>query len=269
MKKHVKYMGIALMSMGVLFSGTALAAEGGIDKYENIPALVLAPGPVIPDASIGDPIVATEPCPVTAESGEAAQTGTEANSESQAQTANSESTEDEVKAADEQIAPVEQKQVGIVLLGNPRYQSAVYTDILNRYFVKCYSRYRYPTEWGSDFQQKFYAIDGVTANTRNNYRQTSLNWPEIVKALDKDQVLFINVHDIVHRRWRKLAPFLSNETVWEAVVEVEAVLADKEGVLQKEKFMYRSDDYVSPGKAITEAYTVCVRRLQSKHLFPY
>ena len=49
-----------------------------------------------------------------------------------------------------------QKTTVIVMNGNERYLQEEYQDILTRYFVKCYSQYRFPMTYGLKAQQNFY-----------------------------------------------------------------------------------------------------------------
>lgn len=163
------------------------------------------------------------------------------------------------------------QEVGIVLLGNPRYLQPEYLDILNRYFVKCYSQYRYPTEFGISMQEKL--LDGyraVYAGSRESNGRTAfkeLDFPALTAAMGKEQVLFLKVDDLVFSSWRRLGWDWGSEIYWEAVVEAEAVLADRKGVIRREKVMRRVDEKYTPSSALHEAYTYCVRSLQQKKLF--
>ena len=49
-----------------------------------------------------------------------------------------------------------QKPTVIVMNGSERYLQEEYQDILTRYFVKCYSQYRFPMTYGRKAQQDFY-----------------------------------------------------------------------------------------------------------------
>ena len=49
-----------------------------------------------------------------------------------------------------------QKPTVIVLNGSERYLQEEYQDILTRYFVKCYSKYRFPMTYGLEAQQDIY-----------------------------------------------------------------------------------------------------------------
>lgn len=172
-------------------------------------------------------------------------------------------------AGEEQIT---RREVGIVLLGNPRYLQPEYLDILNRYFVRCYSQYRYPTEFGISMQEKMngayrtvYAGGEGSSGRRIAFNE--LDFPALTAAAGKDQALFLKVDDRVFASWRRFGLDWGSERYWEAIVEAEAVLADRNGVIRREKVMRHVDEKHSPSAALHEAYTYCVRYLQQKELF--
>lgn len=172
--------------------------------------------------------------------------------------------------AEESEQPVVQRQTAIVLLGSSRYLDDEYLDILNRYFVKCYSQYRYPTEFGEETQLKFAAAyDAVAkyeADSKRDVRE--INLPAIVAKMDKEQVLFVDVRDVVRRSWRRVGWHFGTEDVWEASVEVRAVLVDRNGIVHEEKLRDWVDEQYSPNRALMEAYTTCIRKLQQRKIFP-
>ncbi|MGM9581282.1 MAG: hypothetical protein ACI3U2_08630 [Anaerovibrio sp.] len=173
---------------------------------------------------------------------------------------------------------VVRQSVGIVLLGNPRYLQPEYMDILNRYFVRCYSQYRYPTEFGAGMQESFaaacnevYAGAGADVATGKNSRRvkfSQLDFPALAGAMHKDKVLFLNVRDVLTSSWHRIAWDVGADEFWEATVEVEAVLADRNGILRREKVMRRISEQYTPTVALQEAYTYCIRYMQKKDFFP-
>lgn len=162
--------------------------------------------------------------------------------------------------------PVVQQETAIVLLGSTRYLSEPYLDLLNRYFVKCYSQYRYPTEFGLETQAKFAnAYQEVSGSKAEKISDRDLT--AMVQIMDKDQVLFLSISDIAYKKWRRFGWDFGSEVSWEAVVELEAILVNRNGVLQQEKFMRRVDEKYTPDSALMEAYTYCLRSLQQKKIF--
>ena len=200
----------------------------------------------------------------------------------------------EVATGAEDTAPVAEntgqdgmvrQRTGIVLLGNPRYLQPEYLDILNRYFIRCYSQYRYPTEYGASMQESFADAykkacgqgaaadsdaDGRTAADRGRKDGHGISedeLPALIRAMDKEQVLFLRVNDILLSSWRRSGWDWGADVYWEATVEAEAVLADRSGVLRREKVMRRAGEKYTPSSALQEAYTYCIRYLQQKELF--
>ncbi|MGM9539348.1 hypothetical protein [Anaerovibrio sp.] len=187
----------------------------------------------------------------------------------------------------ENVSPdgIVRQRVGIVLLGNPRYLQPEYLDILNRYFIRCYSQYRYPTEYGASMQQNFAdayekacgqrdiagsdAEEKVSAGRDKKDRQgiSEQELPALITAMDKEQVLFLRVNDILLSSWRRSSWDWGADVYWEATVEVEALLADRSGVLRREKVMRRAGEKYTPSSALQEAYTYCIRYLQQKEFF--
>lgn len=158
------------------------------------------------------------------------------------------------------------KATAIVMLGSERYLQADYQDILARYFVKCYSKYRFPTEYGwaaqDDFRQ---AYDAVGAG-RDIQQWTPEQLAGILDSMDKEQILFLNVHDRVYRQ-RRCMGWHMRDDAWGAVVFVKAVLVDKDGIVTRKEIQYQADEQHTPGGALQEAYTHCVRQLQKADLF--
>ena len=189
-----------------------------------------------------------------------------------------------VEAEGDSPEEIMRQSTGIVLLGNPRYLQAEYMDILNRYFIRCYSQYRYPTEYGALMQEKF--VDacnsvyeqgdtaGIAADSKadaGKWRKaggiSQLELPALVTAMDKEQVLFLRVDDVLLSSWRRSGWDWGADVYWEATVEAEAVLADRRGVVRREKVMRRIGEKYTPSSALQEAYTYCIRYLQQKEFF--
>ena len=168
-----------------------------------------------------------------------------------------------VKAAGQPV--LQQKKTGIVFLGSSRYLQPAYMDILSRYLVKCYSRYRYPTEYGESMQKKCQeAMAKKNFSMLHNITEKQL--AELVNDMDKDQVLFIHISDVVRRKQRIfLRP--SAEDLWEADIAMKAMLVDRSGILSQENFYDCEDGQYSPDRALDLAYTYCIRRLQQKNIF--
>lgn len=164
--------------------------------------------------------------------------------------------------------PAVRQEVGIVLLGNSRYLEPEYQDILNRYFVRCYSQYRYPMEFGADMQQKFAAACEPGPGSRKAEAASAGDLTALVKKLDKEQLLLLRVDDVVKRKRRSLGWPFGSEDTWEAVVEVKAVLVNREGIVREEKIMKWADEQYTPDRALLEAYTGCIRSLQQQKIFP-
>lgn len=96
------------------------------------------------------------------------------DTEAQSVTTGSESVlgTESIPQIEAESGPVVQKSVGIVMLGSYRYLHPAYLDILDRYFVRCYSQYRYPTEFGESMQMRYAAV----------YRDWELRGPELEEA---------------------------------------------------------------------------------------
>ena len=172
----------------------------------------------------------------------------------------------EVKAESENQPLVQQKTTGIVILGSERYLQPAYLDIMNRYFVRCYSQYRYPTEYGEIMQDKCReAMSKERLSSLHSVTEKQL--ADLVSDMDKDQILFIRISDVVRRERRRIDRWLGSEDVWEANVTLEALLVDKNGIVRREKFYDYEDEQYSPDRALGQAYTNCIRKLQRKNIF--
>lgn len=158
------------------------------------------------------------------------------------------------------------KATAIVMLGSERYLQADYQDILARYFVKCYSKYRFPTAYGRAAQDDFRQVYDAVGAGRDIQRWTPEQVAEILDSMDKEQILFLNVHDRVYRQ-RRCMGWHMRDDAWGAVVFVKAMLVDKDGIVTHKEFQYQADEQHTPGGALQEAYTQCVRQLQKADLF--
>lgn len=172
----------------------------------------------------------------------------------------------EVKAESENQPLVQQKTTGIVILGSECYLQPAYLDIMNRYFVRCYSQYRYPTEYGEIMQDK--CREAMTKEKLSSlHNVTEKQLAELVNDMDKEQILFIRISDVVRQARRRIDRWLGSEDVWEANVTLEALLVDKNGIVRREKFYDYEDEQYSPDRALGQAYTNCIRKLQRKNIF--
>ena len=172
----------------------------------------------------------------------------------------------EVKAESENQPLVQQKTTGIVILGSERYLQPAYLDIMNRYFVRCYSQYRYPTEYGEIMQDK--CREAMAKEKLSSLHSvTERQLADLVSDMDKDQILFIRISDVVRQARRRIDRWLGSEDVWEANVTLEALLVDKNGIVRREKFYDYEDEQYSPDRALGQAYTNCIRKLQKKNIF--
>lgn len=185
---------------------------------------------------------------------------TEASEVSQAQ------VQVESNATAEEQPVVQQKTTGIVLLGSDRYLQPAYLDIMSRYFVKCYSQYRYPTEYGEAMQDK--CREAMAKERLSNLHSvTEKQLADLVSDMDKEQILFIRISDVVRRERRRIDRWLGSEDLWEANITLEALLVDKNGIVRREKFYDYEDEQYSPDRALGQAYTNCIRKLQKKNIF--
>ncbi len=183
-----------------------------------------------------------------------------------AESTQSEQQVESMAAAEEEQPVIQQKTTGIVLLASDRYLQPAYLDIMSRYFVKCYSQYRYPTEYGNSMQDKCReAMAKEKLSTLHNVTEKQLS--DLVKDMDKEQVLFIRISDVLRRERRRIDRCLGSEDLWEANITMEALLVDKNGIVRQEKFYDYVDEQYSPDRALSQAYTDCLRRLQKKNIF--
>ena len=158
------------------------------------------------------------------------------------------------------------KSTAIVMLGNERYLQADYQDILSRYFVKCYSQYRFPTEYGWAAQDNFRQAYNAAQADRDIQQWTTEQLNDVLASMGKEQILFLNIHDRVYKQRRHIGWHM-REDAWGAVVYLKAVLADKNGIVTHKEFQYQVEEQHAPSMALQEAYTQCVRRLQKADIF--
>lgn len=124
-----------------------------------------------------------------------------------------------------------QKPTVIVMNGSERYLQEEYQDILTRYFVKCYSQYRFPMTYGRKAQQDFYQACSKVNGAKDTHSLSQKEMAEVLTSMDKEQALFINVHDRVYKTRRHWDWWFGSEDTWDAVVYLEATLVDKQGII--------------------------------------
>ena len=162
---------------------------------------------------------------------------------------------------------VVQKPTIIVINGNDRYLQEEYQDILTRYFVKCYSQYRFPMTYGLEAQQDFYQTCSKVNGANDIHSLSQKEMAEVLSSMDKEQALFLNVHDRVYKTRRHWDWWFGAEDTWDAVVYLEATLVDKQGIISHKKYQYTIESQYTPGKALQDAYTRCIRQLQKSDIF--
>ena len=148
-----------------------------------------------------------------------------------------------------------QKPTVIVMNGSERYLQEEYQDILTRYFVKCYSQYRFPMTYGLEAQQDFYRACSKVNGAK-----------DIHSLSQKEMAEFLNVHDRVYKTRRHWDWWFGSEDTWDAVVYLEATLVDKQGIIGHKKYQYTIESQYIPGKALQDAYTRCIRQLQKSDI---
>lgn len=159
-----------------------------------------------------------------------------------------------------------QKPTVIVMNGSERYLQEEYQDILTRYFVKCYSQYRFPMTYGLKAQQNFYQACSKVNGAKDIHSLSQKEIAEVLSSMDKEQALFINVHDRVYKIRRHWNWWFGSEDTWDAVVYLEATLVDKQGIIDHKKYQYTIESQYTPGKALQDAYTRCIRQLQKSDI---
>lgn len=164
-------------------------------------------------------------------------------------------------------AAVLPRTTAIVMLGSERYLQAEYQDILRRYFVKCYSQYRFPTEYGWKAQRNFSKAYSEANGGRELQDLSTDEWAEILERMGKEQVLLLSVHDHVYKKVRRLDWRLGSNDTWDAVVYLEAALISKNGIVSQKNFQYIVEGQYTPSKAVGDAYTRCIRQLQKSDIF--
>ena len=165
----------------------------------------------------------------------------------------------------DELQAVVPKSTAIVMLGNERYLQADYQDILSRYFVKCYSQYRFPTEYGWAAQDNFRQAYNAVEAGRDIQQWTPEQLTDMLSSMGKEQILFLNIHDRVYKQRRHIGWHVSDDA-WGAVVFLKAVLADKNGIVTHKEFQYQVEEQHTPSMALHEAYTQCVRKLQKAYI---
>ena len=155
----------------------------------------------------------------------------------------------------------------IVMNGSERYLQEEYQDILTRYFVKCYSQYRFPMTYGREAQQDFYQTCSKVNGAKDIHSLSQKEMAEVLSSMDKEQALFLNVHDRVYKTRRHLDWWFGAEDTWDAIVYLEATLVDKQGIIGHKKYQYTIESQYTPGKALQDAYTRCIRQLQKSDIF--
>ena len=111
-----------------------------------------------------------------------------------------------------------QKPTVIVMNGSERYLQEEYQDILTRYFVKCYSKYRFPMAYGRKAQQDFYQACSKVNGAKDIHSLSQKEMTEVLTSMDKEQALFLNVHDRVYKTRRHWDWWFGSEDTWDAVV---------------------------------------------------
>ena len=159
-----------------------------------------------------------------------------------------------------------QKPTVIVMNGSERYLQEEYQDILTRYFVKCYSKYRFPMAYGRKAQQDFYQACSKVNGAKDIHSLSQKEMTEVLTSMDKEQALFLNVHDRVYKTRRHWDWWFGSEDTWDAVVYLEATLVDKQGITGHKKYQYTIESQYTPGKALQAAYTRCIRQLQKSDI---
>lgn len=159
-----------------------------------------------------------------------------------------------------------QKPTLIVFNGNDRYLQEEYQDILTRYFVKCYSKYRFSMTYGRKAQQDFYQACSKVNGAKDIHSLSQKEMAEVLTSMDKEQALFINVHDRVYKTRRHWNWWFGSEDTWDAVVYLEATLVDKQGIIGHKKYQYIIESQYTPSKALQNAYTRCIRQLQKSDI---
>lgn len=162
---------------------------------------------------------------------------------------------------------VHPKTTAIVMLGSARYLQSEYQDVLERYFIKCYSQYRFPTEYGWEAQKNFSKAYGEANGGRELQNLSTGEWAEILAKMKKEQVLLLSVHDHVYKKVRRLDGRLGTNDTWDAVVYLEATLINKNGIVSQKNFQYMVEGQYTPSKAVGDAYTRCIRQLQKSDIF--
>lgn len=159
-----------------------------------------------------------------------------------------------------------QKPTVIVMNGSERYLQEEYQDILTRYFVKCYSQYRFSMTYGRKAQQDFYQVCSKVNGAKDIHSLSQKEIAEVLSSMDKEQVLFLDVHDRVYKTRRHWDWWFGSEDTWDAVVYLEATLVDKQGIIGHKKYQYTIESQYTPGKALQDAYTRCIRQLQKSDI---
>ena len=161
---------------------------------------------------------------------------------------------------------VGQKPTVIVMNGSERYLQEEYQDILTRYFVKCYSQYRFPMTYGVEAQEDFSQACSKVNGAKDLYSLSQKELAEVLTRMNQEQILILNVHDRVYKKRRSLDLWMGSYDTWDVVVYLEAVLANKEGILDHKKYQYTMEEQYTPDKGLQAAYTRCIRQLQKSDI---
>lgn len=159
-----------------------------------------------------------------------------------------------------------QKPTVIVMNGSERYLQEEYQDILTRYFVKCYSQYRFPMTYGRKAQQDFYQACSKVNGAKDTHSLSQKEMAEVLSSMDKEQALFLNVHDRVYKTRRHWDWWFGSEDTWDAVVYLEATMVDKQDIIGHKKYQYTIESQYTPSKALQDAYIRCIRQLQKSDI---
>ena len=169
-------------------------------------------------------------------------------------------------AGEEEAQAITHVNVGIVILANGTYLTGDYQDIVKRYFVKCYSKYRYPMEYGPAMQEKFF-----NACQAANYKKTKYLTDEqltaMVQAAGKDQLLVLRINEALILHSDGTGRDMPAMREWLADMDMEAILLDKNGVIKRTKMSRSEDNMPTAEAALYDVFATCIHDLQKKDFF--
>ena len=169
-------------------------------------------------------------------------------------------------AGEEEAQAITPVNVGIVILGNGTYLTGDYQDIVKRYFVKCYSKYRYPMEYGPAMQEKFfYACQA--ANYKKTKYLTDEQLTAMVQAAGKDQLLVLRINEALILHSDGTGRDMPAMREWLADMDMEAILLDKNGVIKRTKMSRSEDNMPTAEAALYDVFATCIHDLQKKDFF--